>query len=103
MAVEMAVEMVVGEAAGAHGQGGWEAAARVLAARGLFTAGREARRCAHNYSCYRPQEMSCVLQCCSRDPARWTSPNCVQRGSGSRSPEARRCPLLAYPGPASLV
>ena len=36
--MEMAVEMVVGEAAGAHGQGGWEAAARVLAARGLFTA-----------------------------------------------------------------
>eukprot|EP00964_Phaeocystis_antarctica_P110585 scaffold74933_cov54-Phaeocystis_antarctica.AAC.4 len=82
MAVEMAVEMVVGEVAGAHGQGGWEGAARVLAARGLFTARGEA--------------------CCSRDPARWTSPNCVQRGSGSRSPEARRCPLLAYPGPASL-
>ena len=41
MAVEMAVEMVVGEAAGAHGQGGWEAAARVLAARGLFMPGEK--------------------------------------------------------------
>ena len=86
MAAEMAVEMAVGEAAGAHGQGGWEAAARVLAARGLFTAGREARRCAHNYSCYRPQGMSCVLQCCSRDPARWTPPKTVSSEEAVRVP-----------------